>query len=34
MTEPLNNFEAGRLAANARMYEPDPQLDKAADLFE
>ncbi|MDP9459582.1 MAG: hypothetical protein M3Q22_04760 [Actinomycetota bacterium] len=34
MTEPLNNFEAGRLAANARMYEPNELLDRAADLFE
>ncbi len=34
MTYPLNSFEAGRMAANARMYRPDPQLDRAADLFE
>ncbi len=34
MTYPLNNFEAGRLAANARLYAPDPHLDRAADLFE
>ncbi len=34
MTEPLHNLEAGRLAANSRMYRADPQLDKAADLFE
>ncbi|MDP9427574.1 MAG: hypothetical protein M3Q47_01235 [Actinomycetota bacterium] len=34
MTEPLNSFEAGRLAANARLYRPDPRLDEAADLFE
>ncbi len=34
MTHPLDNFEAGRLAANARMYRPDPHLDQAADLFE
>ncbi len=34
MTEPLHNLEDGRLAANSRMYRPDPQLDKAADMFE
>ena len=31
---PLDSFEAGRLAANARMYKPDPHLDALADLFE
>ncbi len=34
MTEPLHNFEAGRLAANAKMYEPNELLDRAADLYE
>ncbi|MDP9427394.1 MAG: hypothetical protein M3Q47_00265 [Actinomycetota bacterium] len=34
MTYPIDSFEAGRLAANARMYEPDELLDRAADLFE
>lgn len=28
------SFEAGRLAANARLYKYDPVLDAAADLFE
>ncbi len=34
MPAPLNSFEAGRLAANARMYRPNELLDRAADLFE
>ncbi|MDP9461661.1 MAG: hypothetical protein M3Q22_15905 [Actinomycetota bacterium] len=34
MTYPIDSFEAGRLAANARMYEPNELLDMAADLFE
>ncbi|MDP9459519.1 MAG: hypothetical protein M3Q22_04430 [Actinomycetota bacterium] len=34
MTYPLNSFEAGRLAANARMYQPNELLDRAADLYE
>ncbi|MDP9460493.1 MAG: hypothetical protein M3Q22_09665 [Actinomycetota bacterium] len=34
MTHPINSFEAGRLAANARMYQPDELLDRAADLYE
>ncbi len=34
MTYPLNNFEAGRLAANARSYRPDPLLDRLADQQE
>ncbi len=33
MTYPIDSFEAGRLAANARMYEPNELLDMAADLF-
>lgn len=28
------SFEAGRLAANARLYKYDPVLDRAADLYE
>ncbi len=34
MTHPLDSFEAGRLAANARMYRPDAHLDRLADMFE
>ncbi len=34
MTYPLNSFEAGRLAANAHMYQPNELLERAADLFE
>ncbi len=35
MSEPvLDRIEAGRVAANARMYKPDPQLDQIADLYE
>ena len=34
MTQPLDNFEHGRLVANARTYKPDPALDHAADLLE
>ena len=34
MTQPLDNFERGRLVANARTYRPDPVLDRAADLLE
>lgn len=34
MTRPLDSVTQGQLAANARMYRPDPQLDGAADLYE
>ena len=34
MPELMDDFTAGRLAANARAYKPDATLDRLADLFE
>ena len=34
MPEPMDDFTAGRLAANARAYKPEATLDRLADLFE
>ena len=34
MNRPLDSVAQGQLAASARMYRPDAQLDGAADLYE